>query len=567
LVTSSDPRDFANLLSGSVKQRDKEHTVMWNLPMNQLRALYADVVERTALADAEIARAVLSLFQGDEITQQGPMASDPGAKRLASILAWWLFLRAPSLRVDYLVLSPMTLDLVLQNARSIDEVLEDLSTLEQAAKEGVEDDLEHLVSAKMREAFATHGALRDDLQELEEDALHAIIVQGLEAYNEDPEVSEAITREVMDDLLDEFDQTGRTGTLRALFEGTNLPDETMEDGQAELDSPSDYAARAEMHYEEGELELAMRDFARALSLEPTSIRALVGLAVIRASVNELDQAIDLLDRALAHDPEDLSALHNRALVRYARGEFEEAIADFGAVIDRDAEDGEAWLNRANARAETGAFDEALADATRASELLADSSRPLVDRAVIKRAMGDHDGAIKDFGEALERDAEDADALAGRGFIYLEHGHYEQAEKDLDAAIERQSWRGLLYYNRGNARGARGNFEGAIEDYTRAIEIDEDDIESLINRGTAHLKLENLKGALEDWDRALRIDPYQPEAHLKRGAVLLLNDEPEYASRDLEQALENAPEGWEFEDAARMQLAEARRRIDAAEEEE
>ena len=112
-----------------------------------------------------------------------------------------------------------------------------------------------------------------------------------------------------------------------------------------------------------------------------------------------------------------------------------------------------------------------------------------------------------------------------------------------------------------------DFEGAIEDYTRAIEIDEDDIESLINRGTAHLKLENLKGALEDWDRALRIDPYQPEAHLKRGAVLLLNDEPEYASRDLEQALENAPEGWEFEDAARMQLAEARRRIDAAEEEE
>ncbi len=540
---------------------------MWNLPMNQLRTLYADVVERTALADAEIARAVLSLFQGDEITQQGPMSSDDGAKRLASTLAWWLFLRAPSLRVDYLVLSPMTLDLVLQNARSIDEVLDDLSTLEQAAKEGVEDDLEHLVSAKMREAFAKYGAMRRDLLGLEEEELHALITEGLRAYNEDPEVSEAITREVMDDLLDEFDQTGRTGTLRALFEGTTPPDETMEDGQSELDSPAAYAARAELHYEEGELELAMRDFARALSMEPTSIRALVGLAVIRASVNELDQAIDLLDRALSHAPEDLSALHNRALVRYARGEFEQAIADFGEVLAQDEDNGEAWLNRANARAEFGAFDEALEDATRAAALLPDSSRPLVDRAVIQRAMGDYNGAIEDFGEALGRDAEDADALAGRGFIYLEHGHFEKAEADLDQAIARQSWRGLLYYNRGNARGARGNFEGAIEDYTRAVEIDEEDIESLINRGTAHLKLENIKEALEDWDRALRIDPYQPEAHLKRGAVLLLSDEPEYALRDLEQALENAPEGWEFEEAARMQLAEARRRLDAAGEEE
>ena len=102
---------------------------------------------------------------------------------------------------------------------------------------------------------------------------------------------------------------------------------------------------------------------------------------------------------------------------------------------------------------------------------------------------------------------------------------------------------------------------------RAVEIDEEDIESLINRGTAHLKLENIKEALEDWDRALRLDPYQPEAHLKRGAVLLLSDEPEYALRDLEQALENAPEGWEFEEAARIQLAEARRRLDAAGEEE
>ena len=30
---------------------------------------------------------------------------------------------------------------------------------------------------------------------------------------------------------------------------------------------------------------------------------------------------------------------------------------------------------------------------------------------------------------------------------------------------------------------------------------------------------------------------------------------------IEQALEHAPQGWEFEEAAKMQLAEARRRID------
>lgn len=525
---------------------------MWNIALNTLRQLHAQAEQD--FNDAQLAAAVLEVLEDRPLT--GEVSRDEHAAHLAHLLTWWLFVRAPALRPSYLVLSAMSLDLVLEGARSLTEVIDDLSTLEQAALEEVESERDLIIDEALRDALNAHGELPHDLTEQADDALRTSVRAATAATSEHAAARDALTQQVMDRLLDEFDAVGKSGSLRAAFEGEASDVE-------EFERAADYAQRGFARQESGELDGALRDHMRALTLDAEHIPALIGVATVHAALGELDEAIKALDRALALDAEHLDALQNRGLVHYARHDFSLAIDDFSRALALDPEDLSARLNRASALGECSRFEEALKDLDEAAAAHPEESRPLVDRAVIHRAMGDVKGAIKAFDAALAIDPNDPNAWSGRGFLRLELGEPQRAEHDLGEAIRLEPWRALLHYNRGNARGAQGNMPGAIEDYSRAIMLDDRDVEALINRGTARLKLDDLKGALEDWDHALRIDPYQPDAHLKRGAVLLMNDEPEYAILDFERALQIAPDEWDFADTTRAQLKEARRRIEAA----
>ncbi len=510
----------------------------------QLEALRQD----HGVKDAEIGLAVIELLQTNSLAQ-GELKDVPGARLPIVALGWWLFVRAPWLQAAQLTLATMTLDLMINAQRSLDEVLADIATLEQSSEDQVDQEPPYDELVELMRALEP---LAKPPEALEDEDLSQRILDAFALMREHKDAVDEAKAKIMSRLLDEFGELGKSGSLKPLYD--------LDQSTSHLGESSDVIALLEASqkaYQEGELGQALDGFNEVLANEPDNPEALVGRGVIRATSNNLDGALEDLDRAIESRQDYTIAWINRGLIHYANQALEQAIADFSSALEVDGTLVEAWLNRSSARAQQGLLEEALEDVNQAVKLAPGMARARVDRAVIHRAMGNVVAATRDYEEATGLDPYHADAWAGRGFLLLEIGELEAAKQDLTRAIELEPWRSVLYYNRGNAYAGTGNFEEAIADYDSVLEIDEDDIEARMNRGTAKLKLGDFKGALEDWDRIIRIAPHQPDAYLRRGVVLMMGDEANFAVRDFEQALAVAPAGWTMREVTKEKLAEAR----------
>ncbi|MEM1347351.1 MAG: tetratricopeptide repeat protein [Myxococcota bacterium] len=524
----------------------------WYTTFNEVRAQLDRVATQTDAVDAYLGRAIYAILQKEELPEdfRAPEHRDPLYR-----LAWWLFVRAPMLRTSYLMLSPMTLDLVLDGSRTIDEIFDDLATLEQAAEEGIEEDVEYPGAARLRELFTDHFLPPERILELSGDDLRYHVDTPLDRVGERREEFTELTQEIMSSFMNEFDEAARANAFRSVGDA----DSEVQDDRPELEGAAAYVERAERSYDLGDLDLALRDFERAIELDSGSVEAWTGRGIIEAAGGLVGEALESFTRALSLDPADLGARINRGLAFMANLSFDAAAQDFTLALEQDDGLLEVWINRSNARVTLGDLDGAMADAEAAVELAPESSVPWIQRAMLRRQAGDVHGARRDYSMAIEKHAEDGDAWAGRGFLNLEAGEVRAAERDFSQAITRQPDRGVLYYNRGNARGMLEDFEGALEDYSMALELDPEDLDAMVNRGVAYLKLDDLKHALADWDNAIQLDPNHHAAYHKRGSVLWMSEEYTYAKADLERALEFAPADWHMRELVTQQIAE----VDAA----
>ena len=533
---------------------------MWNALYQDLQSQLDTLRAEHDLKDAELALAMLELLQSHQLSQSIKLSSEDARQQLEGTLwsmAWWIFVRAPWLQHDQLVLSNMTLDLVLNAQRSLDEALADLTMLEQAVRDDVNTFAEQEELIELMNKLEPLANLPLSSQDLTPDTLRGRTIEALELMRQHREQVDEARSRIMARLFDEFGSTENQSSLRELF--------TLEAGSPAdgADLEKDVATlleEAQRAYEEGEIGEALSGFEAVLAHDAEQVDALVGRGVIRATTQDIDGALLDLNLAIEKAPNHLVALVNRGLTYYASEEMERAIEDFTRALEQDDTLVEAWLNRSSARAQLGELEAALGDASRAVELAPGMARARVDRAVIRRAMGDAAGAVEDYAMATEIDPHHADAWAGRGFLLLELGELEAAKVDLTRAISFQPWRSVLYYNRGNVHAGLGEFDEAIRDYGRVLEIDEDDFEARMNRGTALLKQGDVKGALEDWDRLTRLYPHEPDAYLRRGVVLLMSEEVTHAIHDFEQALSVAPKDWAMREVTEEKLAEATQQL-------
>ncbi len=525
---------------------------MWNSINNTLQSKLDTLHSTHNIKDPEIGLALLELLQTNQLSQ-GPLKNIPDAEHTLWMLAWWMFVRAPWLQQDQLVLANMSLDLVLNAQRTLHETLEDLATLEQAVADHVD---EYPSDEKLNEfmsKLAKFAEIPSANHTLAKDVYQEHVLNALELMRQHKAEIDEVKATIMSQLFDEFGRPENQEHLQGLFsleQTTSVHTPEVEGDQQEA------VEAAQKLYEEGNMGEALDRFNAILITHPDQVDALVGRGVIHATTQHMDKAFRDLDRAIELEPRHVVALINRGLAYYANEQLEDAIKDFSEAIALDDQLVEAWLNRSSAYAQIGQLEQALDDVNKAVQLTPGKARPRVDRAVIHRAMGNASAALEDYNMATDVEPYHADAWAGRGFLLLELGELDAAKQDLDRAIELEPWRAVLYYNRGNVHAGLGQFEDAIKDYDRVLDIDEEDLEARMNRGTAYLKLGQFKEALEDWDRLIRLYPHEPDAYLRRGVVLMMSGELGFAIKDFEQALEVAPREWPMRDVTEEKLQEA-----------
>jgi tetratricopeptide (TPR) repeat protein len=527
----------------------------WTIDFDDIEDQLAGLQAVEGVDDRDIAEAVRNAAWRQDVPT--PLGGDPELEDTVYRLAWLFFVRAPALDVRYFVLAPMNLDLVAKDARTMSEAIADLAELEDQSESldtNIPDGLdagfldEHL--AAYRENATLEGALgdvgRDELEGPVQAAISAILA------NEDD--FRKLYRQITERFVEEFDDMARSGAFKDVMHGgTHVHDHDHHHDYEDLETAEAYLDRSRERYEHGDLTGAIDDATAALKLDDDLAEAYVRRGVSHAAMEELDEALDDFARALAVDRENIPALVHRGLAHYAKDDLDAARDDFDRAVDVDDESPEVYANRGIVRFASGDADGAMDDFDRAIELDPETAAAYANRAMVHRASGDIRSAIVDYQKALEVDDEYAEAHSALGFIFLEGGYPEKAIDQFDQAIEKQPYDATNFYNRGNAHAAMEEYDLAIEDYTDALELDDEDVESLLNRGLARLKQEDFRGAIDDWNRAIELDPYNPMPYAKRAGVWNLLDEPEEAAKDLAQALELAPEDWEYRDFAEQML--------------
>lgn len=162
-----------------------------------------------------------------------------------------------------------------------------------------------------------------------------------------------------------------------------------------------YAARALLHQMRGAYEVALRDFDRALAIDPALQTAVAGRAeTLAARATQFREDLDSISQALQREPTDSGLLNQRCWIRVINDDdLDAALADCNAAI--------------------------LSDSRNAAAL---DSRGLVH---LKR--GDYQASIADYNAALAVEPGRGHYLFGRGAARLRLGQVSEGQADITEA--------------------------------------------------------------------------------------------------------------------------------------
>jgi len=178
---------------------------------------------------------------------------------------------------------------------------------------------------------------------------------------------------------------------------------------------------------------------------------------------EYDLAVTEFSRALLVNPDFAMAYYNRAVAYSQKGQFNKAISDYNKAIEADPKFAEAFYNRGTIFTEQGQI-----------ELDPELAEAFYNRGNINTEQDQHDKALSDYTKAIKMNPKFADAYYNRGSIYYGKGHYGLAISDYSKAIEINPKNAMAYKNRGHAYREKGLYKEAISDFTKTIEINPDD---------------------------------------------------------------------------------------------
>ncbi|MBW8769705.1 MAG: tetratricopeptide repeat protein [Gemmatimonadetes bacterium] len=168
-------------------------------------------------------------------------------------------------------------------------------------------------------------------------------------------------------------------------------------------------------------------------------------ALTSAGVNHLqqgayDEAIRDFDRALALQPGLVVAWRNRGLAHKAKGDYDRALADYEQAIVFAPTDARLYNERGTAFAGMSDFTHAIADFNHAISLKPDHEAAITNRGRINFVLGNFAQAAADLQRGLSLDSADADAA-----LWLHIARMRLAQDDASdfaahaAAVDSTRW--------------------------------------------------------------------------------------------------------------------------------
>jgi tetratricopeptide (TPR) repeat protein len=195
----------------------------------------------------------------------------------------------------------------------------------------------------------------------------------------------------------------------------------------------------------GWLDEAIKEFKKAIELDPESAHAHDNLATVYSEKKLYAQALEEYLTALRLEPDSATAHYNLACF-LATHSHEMAVEEYKQAIELDPEYPDAHLNLGMTYADLDQRDEAKAEFKSAIEL--DPADPLARHELAAMLMdeGDYRGAIALLNEVVRLEPSSYEAWLDLGISYAQKGFYQEAERCYGKARDLNPDDVLLNYN-------------------------------------------------------------------------------------------------------------------------
>ena len=282
--------------------------------------------------------------------------------------------------------------------------------------------------------------------------------------------------------------------------------------RAEESSPEIHNNLGRIHLGDGEPKKALREFEKALALDPNNAEALLNLAAIKRGEGNVELAQHFIERALAVDPSSIGALAQLAEIQRDQGELDEAIRLFAAALAINDSQPFVWMGVGDVLQRAGRYDEAVEAFETVLALDPDSFKARYNLGVTYSNMGREDDALAIYAKALEL-----------------------APKHPEAAAARN--------NLGAMRLARGEKDAALAHFEAALAAAPANLESRYNAALLYLEKGRNDEAIALLEQAAQLEPNHEPVNLRLGLAYLDAQRDDDAYRSLLLVRRLYPQNW------------------------
>ena len=312
-------------------------------------------------------------------------------------------------------------------------------------------------------------------------------------------------------------------------------------------------------------EEAVRQFTKAIKLDPKSFRGYAALAHHYVENDQASKALAVLRNAEKHVPMTARVRRLRGESALQRNRVEEAYKEFEKAIALDPNDGDAHFGLAKVYRRTLQLEKAEEQLQKVRTL--DPLRIGVDveRGLISEARGDLEGAAKRYRAALDKTPENLDLRSKLGAVLVKTGQPDKGKKYLDKVLREQPYNAEAIHYLGRVALGRGKLILARQQFNKAVRLEPQNASYQMYMGWTALEANELGKASRLLNKAIQKDPLLAKAYWLRAKLRLRTGAARDALKDLIQSIKLDPADADaYATLARSfeQLTEGKHAIDA-----
>jgi protein O-GlcNAc transferase len=318
-----------------------------------------------------------------------------------------------------------------------------------------------------------------------------------------------------------------------------------------------------LHYhQQGDLELAEKNYRDILDVMPKNANALHLLGVLSNQMQDHPAAIDLITRAIQIAP-DQPIFHNNLGNAYRDGGCcEQAIACYQKALQIKPDLVETYINMGIAYHQLADFDRAVSAYQKAIQLKPNSAEACYNLGNTFKEQGLLDEAVSCYRQATAFNPMLVEAFYNQANILESKARFDEAVACLKHCIQFKPDWAEAHSNLGNLSKQLGFIDDAIFYCQKAIQIKPELDEAHINLGNAFKDQGSFDNAIDCYRKALRINPANAEAYFNLGVTCAEADHMADATGHFQKATQLNPQFAEAHNYMGVVLAEQGRRDEA-----